>query len=104
MRLNFYSGLAVTLIAAETARAASTYDADLDDTNNYNLSQMGGKDLAAGDDDAKGWSLAQSLSDVDVPSTMETNSEADNSLQANSDVESDAFVTTDSEVEGGNES
>ena len=65
---------------------------------------MGGKDLAAGDDDAKGWSLAQSLSDVDVPSTMETNSEADNSLQANSDVESDAFVTTDSEVEGGNES
>ena len=104
MRLNFYSGLAVTLIAAETARAADTYDADLDETNNYNLSQMGGKDLAAGDDDAKGWSLAQSLSDVDVPSTMETNSEADNSLQANSDVESDAFVTTDSEVEGGNES
>ena len=92
------------MIAAETARAADTYDADLDDTNSYNLSQMGGKDLAAGDDDAKGWSLAQSLSDVDVPSTMETNSEADNSLQANSDVESDAFVTTDSEVEGGNES
>ena len=104
MRLNFYSGLAVTLIAAETARAADTYDADLDDTNSYNLSQMGSKDLAASDNDSKGWSLAQSVSDVDVPSTMGTESEADNSLQANSDVESDAFVTTDSEVEGGNES
>ena len=104
MRLNFYSGLAVTLIAAETARAADTYDADLDDTNTYNLSQMGAKDVAGADEDAKGWSLAQSISDIEVPSTMETNSEADNSAQANSDVESDAFVTTDSEVEGGNES
>ena len=101
MRLTFYSGLAVTMIAAETARAAHTYDADLDE--DYNLSQMGAKDVAAGDD-SKGWSLAQSVSDVEVPSTMGTESEADNSLQANSDVESDAFVTTDSEVEGGNES
>ena len=65
---------------------------------------MGSKDIAASDNDSKGWSLAQSVSDVDVPSTMGTESEADNSLQANSDVESDAFVTTDSEVEGGNES
>ena len=65
---------------------------------------MGAKDVAAAEDDAKGWSLAQSVSEGDVPSTMGTESEADNSLQANSDVESDAFVTTDSEVEGGNES
>lgn len=104
MRLTFYSGLAVTMIAAETARAAHTYEAEQDTDNSYNLSQMGGKGLAEGDEDAKGWSLAQSVTDVDVPSTMGTESEADNSLQANSDVESDAFVTTDSEVEGGNES
>ena len=54
---------------------------------------MRGKQIAAADEDLKDWNLAQGLSENETSSTVENTSGVD------SDVESDAFVTTESEGE-----
>ena len=93
MRLSFYSGLALSMIAADTAKAVEvTHDDDFDE---YQLAQLSSKDLAAAKDDAKGWKLAQSLSEGNNMSTIGTESEAD--------ADSEAYLTTESEVDSAGE-
>ena len=87
MRLSFYSGLALSMIAADTAKAV---DAD-DDFEAYNLAQLSSKEVAAAKNDAEDWELAQNLSEGNNMSTIGTESEAD--------ADSEAYLTTESEVE-----
>ena len=61
------------------------------------MSQAGAKEIAAADEDFKDWNLAQGLSENENSSTVENSSGVD------SDVESDAFATTESEVDSGAE-
>ena len=81
------------MIAADTAKAVeATHDDDFDE---YQLAQLSSKDLAAANDDAKGWKLAQSLSEGNNMSTIGTESEAD--------ADSEAYLTTESEVDSAGE-
>ena len=87
MRLSFYSGLALSMIAADTAKAVELDD----DFDAHQLAQLSSKEIAAADNDAEDWQLAQGLSEGNNMSTIGTESEAD--------ADSEAFVTTESEVE-----
>ena len=91
MRLSFYSGLALTMIAASDTAKASERDYD----EHHHLSQVSAREL-------KEWNqLAQSDSLSDVPSTMGSDGGADNTGEANSDVNVDtgSEVTTENESE-----
>ena len=94
MRLSFYSGLALAMIAADTAKAedgASRKETSLAQAANERTDEEQDGD----------WALAQSESKADVYSDMEaavtadTGSEIDNSIQA----DSEADVWTDAEID-----
>ena len=105
MRLSFYSGLALAMIAADTAKAE-----DGAGKKETNLAQAATKRIDGERDED--WALAQGESKADVYSDMEaavtadTGSEVDNSIQADSEadvwtdaeIDSEADVHTESEI------
>ena len=87
MRLSFYSGLAIAVMAADTAKAIKLED---DDEANY-LAEI--KDS---EPQSKGWNLSQSMSEGEGSLSTGAESEADNN--------SEAWATASSGSEGESES
>ena len=90
MRLSFYSGLAIAVIAADTAKAIKLED---EDEANY-LAEI--KDSEPAEHHGKGWSLSQSMSEGEGSLSTGAESEAGN--------DSEAWATASSGSEGESES
>ena len=90
MRLSFYSGLAIAVIAADTTKAIKLED---DDEANY-LAEI--KDSEPVEHQGKGWNLSQSMSEGEGSLSTGAESEAGN--------ESEAWATASSGSEGESES
>ena len=94
MRLSFYSGLALAMIAADTAKAeegASKRGTSLSQAANERIDEEQDEDWALAQSESK----ADAHSDMEAAATADTGSEIDNSVQA----ESGADVWTDAEVD-----
>ena len=90
MRLSFYSGLAIAVIAADTAKAIKLED---NDEANY-LAEI--KDSEPAEHQGKGWNLSQSMSEGEGSLSTGAESEAGN--------DSEAWATASSGSEGESES
>lgn len=90
MRLSFYSGLAIAVIAADTTKAIKLED---EDEANY-LAET--KDSEPAEHQGKGWNLSQSMSEGEGSLSTGAESEAGN--------ESEAWATASSGSEGESES
>ena len=90
MRLSFYSGLAIAVIAADTTKAIKLED---EDEANY-LAEI--KDSEPAEHQGKGWNLSQSMSEGEGSLSTGAESEAGN--------ESEAWATASSGSEGESES
>ena len=105
MRLSFYSGLALAMIAADTAKAeagAGRKETSLAQAANERIDEEQDGDWAL----AQGESKADVYSDMEAAVTADTGSEVDNSIQADSEadvwtdaeIDSEADVHTESEI------
>ena len=89
MRLSFYSGLALAMIAADTAKAQEKKeDTTLAHTNNM-----------LDDEDQDDWALSQSESKADSYSDIEAKLTADTGTDIDLDSEADVWSDVDSEVD-----
>ena len=97
MRVTFYGSLAIGMIAADTAKA---FDKLEDEDFDYSLAQLESDDFDTSGKDLQDWMLAQTISKAEP----ENKASAASTVGTTSEVESDAFVTTESEGGSGSES